>query len=332
MPTTANQMVGGMIPTSTAPENIAASAKFIEDAGFGEAWVAEDYFLYGGMTCTAIALEATTDLKVGLGVVASVVRHPAVTAMEFATLGRAYPDRVLPGIGHGVPFWTKQMGLYPPSPLGVFKEVVTDVRRLLEGEQLTQSDGHFFYDQVALVHSCPGLPILGGVVGPKSLELSGELTDGTVLSVLSGPKYVEFAAHHTGAGQKKAGRDGQHLLPTFALFAVDEDGDAARVSAREIVAFYLAAVGPTPLTGVYDANDKLVELLGAGGAERVASDMPDEWLEELAVVGTPDECAAKIERLLDAGASSVVLFPTRAEQGRTYLTIAAESILPKVGA
>lgn len=330
MQTARNERVGAMIPTSTPPEEIPTAAEFIEESGFGEVWLAEDYFLYGGMTATAATLQATSDIKVGLGVVASVVRHPAVTAMELATLGRAYPDRVLPGIGHGVPFWTKQMGLYPSSPLSVFKEVVTSVRRLVEGETLSETDGQFHFDQVALAHPCPGLPLLGGVVGPKSLELSGELTEGTVLSVLSGPKYVEFAAEHTATGQAKAGKEGRHLLPTLALFAVDEDGDAARASAREIIAFYLAAVGPTPLTGVYDANDRLVELLEGGGAEAIARDMPDEWLEELAVVGTPEECATKIDRLLNAGASSVVLFPTRSDQGRDYLTTAAKSVLPKV--
>ena len=59
----------------------------------------------------ALALQATSQITVGLGVVASVARHPAVTAMEIATLVRAYPGRFLPGIGHGVPFWTDQMGL-----------------------------------------------------------------------------------------------------------------------------------------------------------------------------------------------------------------------------
>ena len=69
-----------------------------------------------------------------LGIVSSVTRHPAVTAMEMATLGRAFPGRLTAGIGHGVPAWTQQMGVYPRSPLSVLREVVTTIRRLLEGE------------------------------------------------------------------------------------------------------------------------------------------------------------------------------------------------------
>lgn len=321
--------VGAIIPTSTPPEEIVGSAQFIEESGFSEIWLAEDYFMYGGVGATAAVLEATTDVAVGLGVLASVVRHPAVTAMELASIGRANPGRLLPGIGHGVPFWTKQMGLYPKSPLSVFREVITTIRRLLDGETLTESD-HFHFDGVTLAHPCPGLPILGGVVGPKSLELSGEITDGTVLSVLSGPAYVEFARHHTSIGLAKARKD-SHLLPTFALFAVDEDGDAARAAARSVVAFYLAAVGPTPLTGVYDANETLISLLEAGGVEALARDMPDSWVEDLAIVGNPGECTEKIEKLLDAGATSVVLFPTDPSRARETLALAASSVLPKVG-
>lgn len=52
-------VVGAMVPTSTAPEEIVPMAKLIEDAGFGELWTAEDYFFYGGTTSAAMALEAT---------------------------------------------------------------------------------------------------------------------------------------------------------------------------------------------------------------------------------------------------------------------------------
>ena len=332
MTTHGSERVGTIIPTSIeGPEKIVSAGRFIEDAGFGSVWVAEDYFFYGGMTAAAMVLEATDSIPVGLGIVASVARHPAVTAMEFATLGRAYPGRFLPGIGHGVPAWTRQMGLYPKSPLSVFREVMTSVRRLVEGETLNESEGHYFFDTVTLTHPSPGLPILGGVVGPKSLQLSGELTDGTVLSVLAGPKYVEYAIEHTSIGMAAAAKTGPHALPTFALFATDADGEAARDAARGVVAFYLAAVGPTPLSGVYDANEALVDMLGRGGPETVANEMPDEWLDQFAIVGTPAECAGRIESLLEAGATSVVLFPTSPDRSRPLLELAAREVLPKVG-
>lgn len=323
--------VGAIIPTSTPPEQIATTAAFVEEAGFGELWVAEDYFFHGGFAAAGTALQATAEIPVGIGIVSSVVRHPAVTAMEISTLARAFPGRFLPGIGHGVPFWTQQMGLLPEKQLSVLREVITLIRRLLTGETVTHTDGHFHLDAITLTHPHTDVELLAGVIGPKSLQVSGEVADGTVLSVLAGTRYVEYAREHTGAGMKRADRSGEHKLPTFALFAVDQDGDTARTSAREVVAFYLAAVGPTPLTGVYEINDALIDMIERGGAEVIAREMPDEWIEELAIAGTPSECAGKIERLLDSGASSVVLFPTPVSAGRRPLEIAASKVLPRIG-
>ena len=90
--------------------------------------------------------------------------------MEIATLGRAFPDRLTAGIGHGVPAWTRQMGVYPASPLSVLREVVTTIRRLLEGETVSQHEGHFHFETVKLSHPLPGAEIVTGVLGPKSLD------------------------------------------------------------------------------------------------------------------------------------------------------------------
>lgn len=321
--------LGVLVPTTTPPDDLVAAVQKVEQLGFDEAWVAEDYFFLGGVASAALALQATDHIRVGIGVLSSVVRHPAVTAMELATLARSHPGRLIPAIGHGVPAWTKQMGLYPGSPLGTFREVITSIRQLMAGESLTQQ-GQFTFDAVQLAHPAPGVPLLGGVVGPKSLELSGEVADGTVLSVLAGPKYVEFAAEQAAKGAARAGRSGEHLMPTFSIFNVDDDGQAARDAVRAVVAFYLFAVGPTALSGVYDANDRLVELINEGGADAIAEQMPDEWLDHFAIAGTPAECAAKIDALFEAGATSVVLVPTPSDDGPALLERAAADIIPTV--
>ena len=68
------------------------------------------------------------------------------------------------------------------------------------------------------------------------------------------------------------------------------------------MAFYLAAGGGNALTDAYGISDELEAMLaGGGGAEAVEREMPDEWIDDLAVAGEPDECAEKIRRLLDAG-------------------------------
>jgi alkanesulfonate monooxygenase SsuD/methylene tetrahydromethanopterin reductase-like flavin-dependent oxidoreductase (luciferase family) len=289
-------------------------------------WVAEDYFCYGGFTGAAVALAATRSVSVGLGIVAAVARHPAVTAMEIATLARVHPGRFLPGIGHGVPVWTDQMGLTARSPLTALAECVDGIRALLAGRTVDSEGRQFVFRSVSVMHPVETeVPILTGVLGPKSLHLSGRIADGTVMSVLSGTRYLEAALGHIRAGMAEGGRT-EHRVPTFALFSIDPDGRKARAAVRPTLAAYLVAVGAhNPLTAPYGYNDQLAELLSQGGAEHVAQEMPEEWVNELAVAGDPDEVAAKIARLLSAGATSVVLSPVNATTAVAELELLAGS-------
>lgn len=98
------------------------------------------------------------------------------------------------------------------------------------------------------------------------------------------------------------------------------------------MAFYLAADGGNALTDAYGISDELNAMLqGGGGAEAVEREMPERWIDDLAVAGEPDECAEKIRRLLDAGSDSVVLFPLAGEDPEAIVRAAAADVLPKVG-
>ncbi|GAA1272373.1 LLM class flavin-dependent oxidoreductase [Pseudonocardia aurantiaca] len=324
--------VGVLVHGTTPPEKLVEVCIGIEKAGYGELWLSEDYFFLGGPTSAAMALQATRDIPVGIGILSAVVRHPAVTAMEVSTLTRAYPGRLVAGIGHGVPFWTKQMGLYPKSPLRSLRAVIETTRALLAGETLTIDDGPFVFDNVSLVHPNPaGAQLYAGVIGPKSLELAGEIADGTVMSVIAAPEYLRFARQHIAVGAAKAGRDAAaHRIPTFVIYRADLDGDVARAAAREALAFYLQAVGPTPMTGAYDINERLAEILALGDLDRISAALPEEWVETFTIAGTPKECVGKIRAFLNAGATSVVLAPFPAEANDSILELTAADVLPHI--
>jgi 5,10-methylenetetrahydromethanopterin reductase len=94
------------------PAQIAETAQLVEEAGFKELWIIEDYFMLSAFATSGIALQATKTIKVGIGAIANRVRHPAVAAMEATTLAGAFPGRFLNlGLGHGLPFWMKQLDL-----------------------------------------------------------------------------------------------------------------------------------------------------------------------------------------------------------------------------
>jgi alkanesulfonate monooxygenase SsuD/methylene tetrahydromethanopterin reductase-like flavin-dependent oxidoreductase (luciferase family) len=324
--------VGLVLGSSIAPERLPGLSRLAEDLGYGELWFAEDYFFTGGISAAAAALAATERIPVGLGVVSAMVRHPALLAMEIATLDRTFPGRLRPGVGTGVPAWMRQMGVNPSSPLTALRECVGTLRRLLDGEEVSLDGRLFKLDEVKLTYPPERrVPLHMGVLGPKMLRLSGEIADGNVLSVLVGPQYVSWARERIAEGSAAAGRDEARHMATFAFFSVDRDGAKAKAALRRPMAFYLAAGGVNALTDAYGISDELTAMLaGGGGADAVERAMPGQWVEDLAVAGEPDECAEKIRRLLDAGSDSVALFPMPAEEPEALVRAAAADVLGRV--
>jgi 5,10-methylenetetrahydromethanopterin reductase len=267
------------IPT----EEVVALAPEIERAGLAEAWVCEDLGRNGGIAQAALALAATERCRIGLGILPAAVRNPAYMAMEIASLCRAHPGRFIPGIGHGMPGWLRQVDAHPGRLLPRLEEVTVVARRLLEGqtvdfagEQVRVEDVSFQFPPAAVP------PILWGVRGPKGIELAGQVADGLILAEGSGPDYIRDARARFGARRP--------TVVVFAWFAVDEDGERARARLRDTVAAALRWKFMRAQLGA---------LAEAGDVEAA--------MRELTVSGTPADCAAAIERLWDAGADSVVL-------------------------
>jgi 5,10-methylenetetrahydromethanopterin reductase len=301
--------VGLVLGSALAPETLPRLSRLAEELGYGELWFAEDYFFTGGISGAAAALAATERIPIGLGVVSAMVRHPALLAMEIATLDRMFPGRLHPGLGTGVPAWMRQMGVKPRSPLTALRESVTSLRRLLAGEEVTLDGRCFQLDRVQLTHPpASRVPVYMGVLGPKMLQLSGEIADGNVLSVLSGREYVRWARERIAAPNR---------VVTFAFVSV---GDKAAL--RKPMAFYLSADRRNALTEAYGIAGELEAM------EDVEREMPDRWIDDLAVAGEPDECAEKIQRLLDAGSDSVALFPVAGDP-ETIIRAVAADVLPR---
>jgi 5,10-methylenetetrahydromethanopterin reductase len=318
--------IGLLLGSATPPEQIAELARDAEAAGFGQLWIPEDYFFLGGIAASAIALGATERIPVGTAVVSSVVRHPALLAMEIATLARAFPGRFRPGIGHGVPGWTAQMGLTVRSPMSALRETVTGVRALLDGSSVTGEGRVHSFTDVALTHPpAEQPPIYLGVLGDKGIALTGELADGIVVSVLATPDYV--AATREKLDSAAAGRDVKPELVVLVAVNIARDAASAAATAEQIkpvLAFYLAAAGPNPLLAPLGANDALAGMLSRGGAEVVRAEMPDHWIEQLTVTGSVHDARARFQDYFDAGADRVVVTPIVAESAGESLAATRE--------
>jgi len=320
--------IGIFVLGDVPPKNVVKLSQQIEDSGFSEIWFAEDYFMLSGFSSAAMALASTRSINVGIGIVSCVARHPAVTAMEAATLAGAYPGRFTLGIGHGVPAWTRQMKLYPKSVLTAMRESVTAVKSLLIGETLNEQGEYFGFDEVKLTHPAPSLEVLAGVIGPKSIDLTAEIADGMVIGALAGPEYVNMVSKRIKSQRPDGGKN--FRFPTYALISTSHAREEARAKVRSLASFYLDAMGPTLLTGVYDVNDQLAALIDEGGSAALEQQMPDQWLDWLTVAGEPAECVKGIKNLFDAGSTSVVLCVVPSEELPEQLDMISHEILPNL--
>jgi alkanesulfonate monooxygenase SsuD/methylene tetrahydromethanopterin reductase-like flavin-dependent oxidoreductase (luciferase family) len=315
-----------------------SGAVLAEQLGFDSCWLGEDYFYHGAIaTATAIA-ERTSRLTIGLGVLSPLARHPALTAMEVATLDEIAEGRVVLGMGYGVPTWMDQMHLGVRSPLTAMREGVDLCRRLLAGDSVTYQGACFSLDRVQLGFTPPraSIPTFLGVEGPKALQLSGEIADGTIISILAGPRYLWFARENIAHGCARSGRPAErHKLVVYVVFSMHDDGAVARDAVRRTIAEYVGAGGePKPLVSLGGIPDDLVREMGRRyRAGEIPIDLVDDTvMDQLAVAGTPDECEAAIRRLIEAGADTIVFFPFPSDSVERQLEQISSRLLPRLTA
>ncbi|MFE1248228.1 LLM class flavin-dependent oxidoreductase [Streptomyces sp. NPDC058735] len=286
--------LGAVFRPQLAPERLRPVCEVAEGAGLEELWLWEDCFREGGVSTAAAALAWTERLRVGVGLLPVPLRNVAVTAMEIASLHRMFPGRPLVGVGHGVQDWMGQVGARVESPMTLLREHLVALRALLGGERVSCAGRYVSLDDVALDWP-PGsgpVRVFAGATGPRSLRLTGEAADGTVLTAATGPDGVRRARALVAEGRESAARGpGPH----------------------PVVVYLSAATGP-------GAAGRLRAELAAEGLE----DVPD-----LGAAGDAGAVAEAVQRLAEAGADTVVLQPTGDEPDpEGFVRFVAEEVRP----
>jgi alkanesulfonate monooxygenase SsuD/methylene tetrahydromethanopterin reductase-like flavin-dependent oxidoreductase (luciferase family) len=210
------------------PEQLRNVAVAADAAGLEELWLWEDCFWGGAVPACSAALAWTTSLRVGIGVLPVPLRNVATAAMDAAMLHRLFPGRVTIGVGHGIPSWMGQAGAAPESPMTLLREYLAALRALLAGSRLSADGRYVNLDDVALEWP-PSVPpqVLVGAIGPRTLRLSGEAADGTVLAAGNGPEEVRRARELIAEGQAAAGRVGGHRIIVYLNVADHDAGQTA---------------------------------------------------------------------------------------------------------
>ena len=333
--TFAGPPVGVVLPGLDPSEHVPRLAAVIEGLGFASVWLPEDAWDRGGIATLVSALERTTTLRVGLGIASAMVRYPAFLAMELATIAALHGDRAVAGIGLGVPAWLEQMGLTPRSQVQALRETMVALRRLLDGESLTEDGERATYRDVRLTFPPRGrVPLLLGVTGPRMLALSGEVAEGTIATEMASVPYLRWARERIAVGMaaRPSGGDPAHRLVAYAWFAIDDDDDAALERVRPGIGAYLRR---EPVAGHVEASGlraEVADLLARHGSD-FASAVPREWLRLFSVAGDPDHVADAIRERLAAGADEVALHPGAWDDLDAFegeLERAAREVLPRL--
>ncbi len=287
--------LGAVLRPQLAPERLRAVVGVADEVGLEELWLWEDCFREGGISTAAAALAWTERVRVGVGLLPVPLRNVALTAMEAATLHRMFPGRAVLGVGHGVQDWMEQVGARVESPVTLLREHLLALRSLLRGDRVTVKGRYVQLDDVALDWPPQqAVEVFAGATGPRSLRLTGEAADGTVLTANTPPDGVRRARRLIDEGRAAAGR-----------------GDGA----HKVVVYLLAATG----TGARE------RLRGELVAEGVA-DVPG-----LGVAGDAQAVADAVRRLAEAGADTVILQPTGDEPDpEGFVRFAAEQVRPLV--
>lgn len=307
--------LGAVLLGEGTPGHAVERARAAERAGLDSLWFIEDYFQTGAFAVAGAAAAVTSRIALGLGVVNPYTRHPALLAMETATLAGIAPGRVVLGLGAGVRRWIEdQMAIPAPRPLAALAECVDVVRRLWAGQLVTHRGAAFSLSDVALEFKPDqaALPIVLGVKGPRAVALAGTIGDGVLCSIMSSPGHIRRVRETVAAARAHAGEGGGPLpVLAYVPVAIDRDAETARRAVRPLLARYLAHLhGQSILAdaGVTEAETAAVHaarLAGESGARAVT----DAHVDAFAVAGSPDQVRGRLAAWREAGLDTPIALP-----------------------
>jgi alkanesulfonate monooxygenase SsuD/methylene tetrahydromethanopterin reductase-like flavin-dependent oxidoreductase (luciferase family) len=244
------------------PERLREVAHAADEAGLAELWLWEDCFWGGAMSLASALLAWTDRLAVGIGVLPVPLRNVALTAMETAALERMFPGRVTVGVGHGVQDWMGQVGARAASPLTLLAEYLQALRGLLRGEPVSTDGRYVKLDDVQLglpPRTAP--PVLSAAAGPRTLRVSGQFADGTILDSSATLDRLRAAREAIDQARAAAGLASPHQVVVYLLTVTGPD------AARRLAS--MGRDGTAAVAGDAAEVAAAVRLWAGAGADKV---------------------------------------------------------------
>jgi 5,10-methylenetetrahydromethanopterin reductase len=289
--------------------DIPAQAKAAEEGGAATLWIACHLFLRDPVTMAALALGATTRIRVALMAMSPYSVHPVFIAMAAATLDEMYPGRVTLCLGAGAPADLKASGLEATRPLVTIDETVKICRALLDGEMI-DFQGQVFHvagrrlANGGLDNGNRRVPIVIAASRARMLKLAGRTTDGVLISAATSPPFVKAClaeAASPRAGFRKVG------IVYTKLGATERE---AIDPIRRPIGFVLRGAHHAENIRLSGAELDQAALAAAYAAENwseVERLVSDDVVRRHAACGTPAQVRAKLEEYRAIGLDEVVI-------------------------
>ena len=292
-----------------------------ERLGVHSLWTAEGW---GNDALTPLAFMAgrTQTIKLGTGIMQIGARTPAMVAMSAITLSSLSDGRFILGLGTSGPQVIEGWhGVRFDRPVQRTRELIEIVRLVASGERLTyegeihrlplpESQGRGLRPSVGPAE----FPIYLASLGPRNLELTGELCDGWIGAAFI-PETADVFFDRIRAGAERAGRsfDDIDLQAPVAVEFGDDVDEIAKRHARGY-AFTFGAMGSRSdnfylnafaRQGYADEGREVQRLWLDGDREAAADRVPVELALKTNLLGTDEMIRERLRVYRDAGVTTL---------------------------
>jgi F420-dependent oxidoreductase-like protein len=258
--------------------------------------------IFGVDAITAIALAGsrTSRIEMATGVVPSPPRHPAALAQQALTAQAACGGRFVLGIGLSHKIVIEDMfGLSYAHPAKQMREYLEVLMPLLEGKPASFQGDIYRVNAGLQVAGADPVPVLVAALGPRMLQLTGELAHGTTTWMTGLKTLGEHVVPTITRAASAAGRAAPRILAAIPI-ALTDDVDGAREACNRAFAIY-------PTLPSYRAM-----------LDREGVDQPSG----VALIGDEETLRAGLARFRDAGVTDFAASPFPAGDGVVQRTVA----------
>ncbi|KQX66855.1 LLM class F420-dependent oxidoreductase [Angustibacter sp. Root456] len=310
-----------------------ALAQEADRLGYSVAWVAEAYGSDAATVLTWVAAQ-TSRIDVGSAVFQIPARTPAMTAMTAATLDTLSAGRFRLGLGVSGPQVSEGWhGVRFDKPLGRTREYVDIVRKALRRETLRYDGEHFTLP----LPDGPGkaikltvhpvreeIPVYLAAVGPKNLELTGEIADGW-LAIFFSPEHAAVSMDPLRAGRSRGGRapDGGDALAGFDVVPTvpvvfGDDLEAAAAPVRAYSALYIGGMGSKDKNfynqlarrmGYEQAAEEIQRRYLDRQHREAAAAVPLDLIDGTSLIGPRERVRDRLAAYVEAGVTTLTVTP-----------------------